>query len=87
MSEFEGKRVVVTGAAGIFGGWIARAFAASGARLCLSDLRQDALSARMAELGIDPAHTLLHGTELREPVSLVALAEMVAREWGARTSW
>lgn len=83
MSEFQGKRVVITGAAGIFGGWIAHAFAASGATLCLSDVRQDAVRARMAELAIDPAHTLLHATELRDPAAITALAELVAREWGA----
>ncbi len=31
--DFKGKRVVVTGAAGIFGGWIAQAFANAGARV------------------------------------------------------
>ena len=31
MSEFDGKRVVVTGACGVFGTWIARAFTAAGA--------------------------------------------------------
>jgi NAD(P)-dependent dehydrogenase (short-subunit alcohol dehydrogenase family) len=34
MSDFTGKRVVITGAAGIFGGWIAAAFARAGATLC-----------------------------------------------------
>ena len=29
--EFVGKRVVITGAAGIYGGWIAAAFAKAGA--------------------------------------------------------
>src|SRR5260221_7589075 len=31
--EFAGKKVVLTGACGIYGGWIPRAFAAAGARL------------------------------------------------------
>lgn len=83
MSEFQEKLVVVTGAAGIFGGWIASAFAKAGATLCLSDLRLDALEARAAELGLDRSRTLLHGTELREPRSIVALASLVQREWGA----
>ncbi len=39
--DFRDKRVVVTGAAGIFGTWIAQAFAQQGARLCLSDNRGD----------------------------------------------
>ena len=40
--RFEGKRVVVTGACGVFGSWIAAAFAREGATLCLSDRRGDA---------------------------------------------
>jgi 3-oxoacyl-[acyl-carrier protein] reductase len=83
MSEFQDKRVVVTGAAGIFGGWIASAFAKAGAKLCLSDLRLDTLKTRVAELGLDRSRTLLHGTELREPGSIVALATLVQREWSA----
>jgi 3-oxoacyl-[acyl-carrier protein] reductase len=37
--EYTGARVVVTGACGIFGTWIAEAFAAAGARLLLTDER------------------------------------------------
>ena len=36
--EFENKTIVITGAAGIFGRWIAAYFAREGARLCLSDI-------------------------------------------------
>ena len=38
MPEYNtGRRVVVTGAAGVYGTWIAEAFAAEGARLLLVD--------------------------------------------------
>ena len=37
--------MVLTGACGVFGRWIADAFAGAGARLCLSDMRGDALAA------------------------------------------
>ena len=44
---FKGKRVIVTGAAGIHGGWIAAAFAREGAELCLTDFRRDKLDRRI----------------------------------------
>ncbi len=81
--EFRGKRVVVTGAAGIFGGWIAEAFARAGAILCLSDLRGDMLGAVAGRIGADQATTLLHGTDLRDAASIRELAGLVAREWRA----
>ncbi len=79
MADFSGKRVVVTGAAGIFGGWIATAFAQAGASLCLSDIRRDALDALAERTGA----RLLHGTDLREEGSIEELAFLVAQEWGA----
>lgn len=81
--EFRGKKVVITGAAGIYGGWIAAAFARQGAVLCLSDLRRDKLDAVAAGLGLDPAATLLHGTDLTDSGSIRELALLVASEWGA----
>ncbi len=81
--EFAGKKVVVTGAAGIFGGWIAQAFAAAGATLCLSDLRGDMLPDVAARLGLDPARTVLHTTDLSDDASIADLAEALATEWGA----
>lgn len=81
--EFAGKRVVITGAAGVFGGWIAQAFAAAGARLCLSDVRREALDGVVGRLGIEPSRVLLHGTELTEAGSVAELGALVGREWGA----
>jgi 3-oxoacyl-[acyl-carrier protein] reductase len=81
--EFKGKKIVVTGAAGIYGGRIAAAFAAEGAILCLSDMRRDKLDEVVATLGLDPATTLLHGTDLTQDDSIADLAALVGREWGA----
>ena len=81
--EFSGKRVVITGAAGIFGGWIAAAFARQGAELCLSDLRAELLPSVIERLGLDPAQTLLHGTDLTEAGSIAALAALVENAWGS----
>jgi 3-oxoacyl-[acyl-carrier protein] reductase len=80
---FKDKGVVVTGAAGVFGRWIAAAFAREGARLCLSDNRRDAAEALAAELSLDAARTLVHGTELTDEASIRDLAATVRDAWGA----
>jgi 3-oxoacyl-[acyl-carrier protein] reductase len=81
--RFTDKRVVITGAAGIYGGWIAAAFAAEGALLCLSDLRRDKLEAAVDRLGLDRARTLLHTTDLTDGASIRDLAACVAAAWQA----
>lgn len=80
--RFADKRVVVTGAAGVFGRWITAAFAREGARLCLADRRGEALEELAAELDL-PETTLLHPTELLDAASIQGLADLVARRWGA----
>ncbi len=82
-SEFKGKRVVITGAAGVFGTWIAQAFAQAGASLCLSDLRLDALEALAGRFGLNSAETILHQTNLVEATSIEDLSRTVEARWGA----
>jgi 3-oxoacyl-[acyl-carrier protein] reductase len=73
-AEFGGARVVVTGAAGIFGTWLAEAFAAAGADLLLSDARAEPLAAVAERLGAkqvvadltDPAGLRALGAAIRE---------------------
>jgi len=81
--EFQGKIVVVTGAAGVFGRWITEAFWREGARVVLSDMRGDAARAVVAANGIGPDRALVHVTELTEEASIVDLADSVVRHWGA----
>ncbi|CAN7667899.1 SDR family NAD(P)-dependent oxidoreductase [Neorhizobium tomejilense] len=81
--EFENKTIVITGAAGIFGRWIAAYFAAQGATLCLSDVRMDGLEKAVSELGLDRSKVLLHATELISDVSMLELVDLVKREWKA----
>ena len=50
-AELSGARVVITGAAGIFGGWLAEAFANASADLVLTDNRPDELSTLADRLG------------------------------------
>jgi 3-oxoacyl-[acyl-carrier protein] reductase len=83
MHDFRGQKVIVTGAAGIHGRWIAAAFARAGATLCLSDLRADKLVPLVKELGLDSAATLTHATDLRHASSIAELAALVERAWGA----
>ncbi len=80
--NFAGKKVVVTGAAGIFGRWITDAFLREGASVCLSDVRADA--ARAVVAAADAAdRTLVHATELTDAGSIDDLVATVASAWGA----
>ncbi|MEK8127750.1 SDR family NAD(P)-dependent oxidoreductase [Paenibacillus filicis] len=81
LQRFSGKKVVITGAAGVFGGWIARAFAAEGASLYLSDIRPEALEQTARRLpGVD---IWQHVTDLTDPESAVDLIDSVERDWSS----
>jgi 3-oxoacyl-[acyl-carrier protein] reductase len=81
--EFRDRKVVVTGACGVFGRYIAAAFAQAGAHLCLSDMRGEALGDLVREPGLEKGGHLTHATELTDAASCNDLVDMVAREWGA----
>lgn len=79
--RFIDKKVVITGAAGVFGGWIAQAFAAEGARLYLSDIRGEAL--KRVVNGLDAAEVKQHVTDLTDEASVNDLIHSVEKDWGA----
>jgi 3-oxoacyl-[acyl-carrier protein] reductase len=79
--EFSGRKVIVTGACGIIGGWIVEGFARAGARLCLTDRDQPKLDAMLARLGGE-GHIAI-AADLREAASMKALAERIETVWGA----
>ncbi|MSP48992.1 MAG: SDR family oxidoreductase [Alphaproteobacteria bacterium] len=81
--EFAGRRVVITGACGIYGRWIATAFADAGAKLCLSDVKGEALAALAAELRIFERGGLTHRTDLLDAASIDDLVGTVAKTWTA----
>lgn len=81
--EFDGATVVVTGAAGIIGGWIADAFALRGARLVLSDLRGDRLRSDVAGGRWPADRVLIHDTDLRLQASVEELVGLVRERSGA----
>ncbi|RWX81681.1 glucose 1-dehydrogenase [Neorhizobium lilium] len=79
--DFEDKHVVVTGAAGIFGGWIAKAFAGAGAKLILTDVDPGRLAAAAAEIG-DGSH-LQYAADLTSDADIKALLAYVGEQWGS----
>ncbi|HKF71763.1 MAG TPA: SDR family oxidoreductase [Stellaceae bacterium] len=81
--EFHGCRVVLTGACGVLGRWIADAFARVGARLCLSDRQEGALRELADQLGIVGNGGLTHRTELIDTPSIDGLVASVGAAWGA----
>lgn len=76
-------KVVITGAAGVIGGWLSAAFAKAGATLCLSDARADALDKAAAGLNLPSERLMLHPTELCSDASLQDLVDTVSTAWGA----
>jgi 3-oxoacyl-[acyl-carrier protein] reductase len=81
--SFQNSKVVITGAAGVYGRWITEAFAREGATLCRSDGRRDALDRLAAELDIGPERLLLQPAELTSEASIEALVAAVGDAWGA----
>lgn len=81
--SFADAKVVLTGACGVFGRWIAAAFAREGAQLCLSDIRADALANLPASLGLVEGRYILHATELRDVGAMQELIDTVRERWRA----
>ena len=78
MIELRGANVLLTGAAGGLGGYIASALAGQGANLVLSDLPQADLSGRAAELAAEGVKVEVGRSDLAKPegrVRLIADAE------------
>ncbi len=80
--ELSGKRVVITGACGIIGGWLAESFGRAGAQLCLTDARTDALAALKDEPWFTEG-SFVQTIDLRSADAIVTLADHVRRHWGA----
>jgi 3-oxoacyl-[acyl-carrier protein] reductase len=81
--QFSGKKVIITGAAGIFGTWIAQAFAKEGASLCLTDIREQELNALAADPLFKDCELILHPTNLLDPESMNELVGLVEEKWSA----
>jgi len=81
MSEFEGKVVMVTGAAGNLGAAVAASFAALGARLALLDHSAERLARTRDDLDL-PSPTLLLPTDLTSTDSVAAAADRTVAQLG-----
>jgi 3-oxoacyl-[acyl-carrier protein] reductase len=74
--EYTGARVVITGACGIFGTWLAEAFAAAGARLLLTDARAEPLRLLADRLG-----AIAVTADLTDPDQLTGLTTAIGDAW------
>ena len=81
MSEFDGKVVMVTGAAGNLGAAVAASFAALGARLALLDHSAERLGRTRDDLDL-PSSTLLLPTDLTSPDSVASAADRTVAQFG-----
>ncbi|TKT75886.1 glucose 1-dehydrogenase [Aquamicrobium sp. LC103] len=80
--EFKDKKVIVTGACGIIGGWIAEAFRDAGAQLCLTDRDEAKLAATLERLGGGDQHFAI-AADLMDADALASFAEKVKQRWSA----
>lgn len=80
--DLAGKRVLVTGACGVIGRWVAQAFADVGAQLCLTDMRLSELEtlARQVDVG---QQGFVCAADLTDDVSIDALVAEIGTRWGA----
>ena len=81
MNEFAGRRVVITGAVGIYGTWIADAFARAGARLCLTD-RGPGLEERLAASAAAEG-SFVHAADITDDSALAGLVDAIGERWGS----
>lgn len=82
MSDFEGRTVLVTGAAGDIGAAAAAAFAKAGANLVVTDRRADALDAVAAVLREDGTDVLAHACDQSDPAAVDGLFAAIASQAG-----
>lgn len=80
--EFEGKTVVITGATGVFGRALVKAFADQGAKLCLTDREMEPLQALLKEVSAAEG-SFAHVCDLKDDQSLKSLVDAVGTAWGA----
>lgn len=81
-SDLAGKRVVVTGACGVIGTWIAQAFQQAGCVLCLTDTQEAALATLGAETALGD-QGFVWPADLTDEGSIDALVAQVGARWGA----
>lgn len=81
MQDFRGKTVVITGAGGAIGDALARAFAAEGAKLVLTDIHSGSLEATRA--GLEGAEAIAVAGDLTSESDMAAVAAAAFDRFGA----
>jgi NAD(P)-dependent dehydrogenase (short-subunit alcohol dehydrogenase family) len=74
--------VLITGATGEFGPYVARAFCQTGARLSLTARKLETAQALADDLGLEAAQALPHAVDLTQADSVTAWVEAVKDRWG-----
>ena len=82
MKRFEGRSVIVTGAAGAIGRAIAKRFAAEGAAVCVSDLKAEGAEAVAEEIRLMDGNAFGCGVDVTQTADVAAMAERVLAECG-----
>lgn len=80
--EINGLKIVVTGANGVIGQWIVRAFAEAGCRICATDIQpaNDTAHRHEGRLGGD---SFAWQADLTRDESMQSLMDEVGRRWGS----
>lgn len=81
--EFRRKKVLITGASGIVGGWISDAFARRGSDLFLTDIRTESLNTQLKNGRWQDVDVTIHASELQEQLSMSELVATVKDKWGS----
>lgn len=79
--NYTNKKVVVTGAAGVFGSWICEAFHRAGADLWMIDINEESLRA-FAETLEDPSQVRFSSFDLTKEENIHSFFKEVQEEWG-----
>ena len=82
MKSFQGKSIVITGAASGIGEALAIALAAQGARLLLADVHAERLDAVAAALREHGANCLAQACDVADEAAVQALADAAQTAWG-----
>lgn len=82
MDNFQNQRVVITGAAGVIGTWISRAFAREGASLLLTDRRAKDLEGLAEELRQEGSQVNIVPADLGDDQGVAVLLAAIHQLWG-----
>lgn len=81
--RFAGKKVIITGAAGVYGRELSHAFAEAGASLCLVDRDRAALDRFAAGLALPAERIMAAYIDLSDEAAIKELARAIEARWQA----